>query len=293
MINRKKLILPYLLPAVLFYAVFFLYPAIRGFMISFYRWDGFAADMEFIGLRNYKKLFTDGVFMSSLTNTLLILFVGGFLVFLVAFIFTAMMSQGIKAQTTVRAVIFFPQIVAPVALAIVWKYIFRYDGGLFNSILEFFNLGPVNWTGPDQIIWSAIGVIAWGGVGFYTVILLAGVDKIPTTLFESAKVEGASTFKIFFKITLPLIWDVMSIAIILWSINAIRLFDFLYAFGGPTTPPNTIWNLALYQFVLGFTQEIPINELGYSSAIAVSMILLTGLLVLLGRRLLRRGVYEL
>lgn len=290
--GRKKLIIPYLLPAIIIYAWFVVYPTFQGLYISFFNWSGFTSNMKYVGLDNYAKLLTDPIYWSSVKVTIITLIVGGIFVFFIGFVFTAVMSQGMKAKKAVRTIIFFPQIVAPIALAIVWNYLYRYNQGFFNSVLTSLGFDQVNWTGPDHIMWSALVGIIWYSVGFYAIILLSGVDKIPHTIYESARIEGASTFQIFCKITLPLIWDVLSIAIILWGINMIRLFDFLFAFGGPT-PPMEIWNLAAYQFILGFGARYPIYQLGYSSAIAVTMIILVGLFILVSRRLLKRAVYEL
>ncbi|MED4207357.1 carbohydrate ABC transporter permease [Neobacillus mesonae] len=290
--GRKKLTIPYLIPAVSLYLIFFIGPAIYGIWISFNEWSGFTDDMKFVGLKNYEKLMVDPIYWQSFFNMILILFVGGIFVFLIGFLFTALMSQGVVAKKAIRAIIFFPQIIAPIALAVVWNYLYRFDIGFFNSILTAIGLNPVNWTGPNNIMMSALIAIIWYSTGFYAIILLAGVDKIPNTIFEAARVEGASTFKIFTKITLPLIWDVMSIAVILWGINAIRLFDFLFAFGG-AEPPTRMWNTAMYQFILGFGQRTPIYQLGYSSAIAVTMIFVVLLFVVTGRKLFKREVYEL
>lgn len=292
MINRKKLIIPYLMPAVLVYSLFFIVPTLHGLYISFHEWSGFTDNMLFVGFDNYSKMLTDKIYWLSFKNTLLILLVGGCVVFLVGFIFTSLMSQGIKAKRAIRAIIFFPQIVAPIAIAIVWNYLYRYDEGLFNSLLNTLGFDSINWTSSNNIMISAVIAIIWYSLGFYAVILLAGVDKIPNTFFEAARLEGASTFQIFIKITIPLIWDVLSIAIILWVINSIRLFDFLFAFGG-AAPPTSVWNLGLYQFILGFSTRTPIYQLGYASAIAISMIFFTALLVLIGRKFMKREVYEL
>ncbi|MFC4802185.1 carbohydrate ABC transporter permease [Neobacillus sp. GCM10023253] len=289
--SRKKLIVPYLLPAIILYLGFFLIPAFYGGYISFQKWSGFNEAMQFVGLENYSRIFRDPVYWSSFKNMMLILVVGGIYVFLISFLFTALMSHGLKAKKAIRAIIFFPHIIAPVAMAVIWNYLYRYDIGLFNSILGAFNVDPINWTGPQNIMSSALISIVWYSVGLYLVLLLAGVDKIPNTLFEAARIEGASTFQIFVKITLPLIWDVMSIAIILWGIHAIRLFDFLFALGG-AEPPVRIWNTALYQYLLGFGERTPIYDLGYSSAIAVSMVLIVVIFVVFGRKLFRRDVYE-
>lgn len=290
--EQKKLIIPYLLPAVSLYLVFFIGPALYGLWISFHDWSGFTKTMEFIGFKNYANLFKDPIYWQSFKNMMLILIVGGIFVFLVALLFTALMSQGVTAKKAIRSIIFFPNIIAPIALAIVWNYLYRYDIGFFNSVLALVGIDPVNWTSPANIMGSAVVAIVWYSTGFYAIILLGGVDKIPNTYFEAARIEGASTFKIFRTVTLPLIWDVFSIAVILWGINAIRLFDFLFAFGGPE-PPSRMWNTAMYQYILGFGQRTPIYQLGYSSAVAVSMVVVVLIFVITGRKLFKRDVYEL
>lgn len=290
--QRRKLILPYLLPAVLLYLGLFIIPTIYGFYISLHSWSGFTEEMKFIGLKNYVKMTKDPIYWMAFKNTIYIVVIGGIITLGIGFLYTALMSQGMKGKKIVRAVIFFPNIIAPVAIAVIWNYLYRYDVGLFNSILAIFNVEAVNWTNTSNIFNSALVGIVWSSVGLYAIILLSGADKIPESIYESARIEGASTFKIFFKITLPLIWDVISIAIVLWTINAMRLFDFLFAFGGPT-PPQGLWNLALYQFILGFGSRTSIYEVGYSSAIAVSMVILVTVLILAFRKLFSREVYEL
>ncbi|MEK4485996.1 sugar ABC transporter permease [Psychrobacillus sp. FSL H8-0484] len=290
--EKKKLIIPYLIPAMALYLVFFIGPALYGLWISFHDWSGFTKDMDFVGLKNYLNIFEDPIYWQSFKNMMLILLVGGIFVFFIALLFTSLMSQGVTAKKAIRAIIFFPNIIAPIALAIVWNYLYRYDIGFFNSVLKIVGIDPVNWTSPNNIMMSAVISIVWYSTGFYAIILLGGVDKIPNTYFEAARIEGASTFKIFTKVTLPLIWDVFSIAVILWGINAIRLFDFLFAFGGPE-PPSRMWNTAMYQYILGFGQRTPIYQLGYSSAVAVSMVVVVLIFVITGRKLFKREVYEL
>ena len=290
--GKRKLILPYLLPAVILYISLFILPTIYGAFISLHSWSGFTEEMNFIGLENYSNIFKDPIYWMAFKNTILIVVVGGVFTLAIGFLYTAIMSQKVIGKKIIRAVIFFPNIIAPVAIAIIWNYLYRYDIGLFNSILSFFNVESVNWTSSGNIMSSAIVGIIWSSVGLYAIILLSGADKIPESIYESAKMEGASTFNIFFKITLPLIWDVISIAVVLWTINAMRLFDFLFAFGG-ATPPQGIWNLALYQFILGFGSRTSIYEVGYSSAIAITMIILVSVLILAFRKMFSREVYEL
>lgn len=168
--GKKKLIIPYLLPAIALYLIFFIGPAIYGLWISFHKWSGFTAEMEFVGIKNYTKLLRDPVYWQSFWNMMLILLVGGIFVFLIGLLFTALMSHGMTAKKAVRAVIFFPYIIAPVALGIVWNYLYRYDIGFFNGLLELVGIPAVNWTGSSLIMVSSIIAIVWYSVGFYAEI---------------------------------------------------------------------------------------------------------------------------
>src|SRR5699024_7653669 len=128
--GKRKLILPYLLPALVLYLIFFIGPTIYGAFISLHSWSGFTEEMNFIGLKNYMKMGKDPIYWMAFKNTILIVLVGGVFTIAIGFIYTAFMTQGMKGKKMIRAVIFFPNIIAPVAIAIIWNYLYRYDIGL-------------------------------------------------------------------------------------------------------------------------------------------------------------------
>lgn len=291
---RKGLIVLFLLPAGLLYAIFFLLPAVQAFRYSFYDWSGFGEAKNFIGLDNYKEVIGDSLFWLSLKNTMLILLVGGIIVFLLVFIMTSALNSGIKGKKFFRAMIFLPNIVATIALTTLWAYIYNPTFGLIKVVAKTLGLQQISkiiWTSPDKIFWSVLVAIIWIEVGYYLVLIMAGVDKIPTEYYEAAQLEGANQLQMFQKITIPLIWDVLSVAIVLYSIFAIKIFEFPYAFNGQAVP-NELYTVGIYLYIMGFGKRYPIYRLGYATAIGVMLLLTVILIVILLRRVLRREVIE-
>ena len=292
--GRRSIVIPFLLPAGLVYLVFFVYPAIRALWVSLYDWSGFTLTRTFVGLDNFKELVRDDVYLGSLKNTLLVLIVGGVLIFGIAFLFTAVLGSGMRGKKFYRAVIFFPNVVPAVALATLWAFIYNRNFGLLNGFFKIIgieSLANTTWTAPKLIIWAVLIAIVWIYVGFYMVLLLAGVDKISPEMFEAAKIEGANQFQIFTGITIPLLWDVLTVAVVLWGIGALKLFEFVYAFAG-IRPPRELWTTAVYMYILAFGKRDAVFRMGYATAVAVTLLLLVILFVIVARRLMHRDLVE-
>jgi ABC-type sugar transport system permease subunit len=292
--ERRHIIIPFLLPAGLLYLVFFIYPAVQALIVSLYDWSGFTPTWTYVGLDNFRELLRDQVFWGTLGFTLMILVVGGILVFGIAFLFTGVLSSGIRGKKFFRAVLFFPNVVATVALATLWAFIYNYNFGLLNGFFKMIGLkelGSITWTGPGLITWAVLVAMVWIYVGFYLVLLLAGVDKISPELFDAAKAEGANQLQVFFRITVPLLWDVLTVAIVLWGIGAIKQFEFMYAFAG-IRPPRDIWTTAVYMYILAFGKRDAVFRMGYGTAVAITLLILVIIFVLIARRLMRREAIE-
>ncbi len=286
----KQLIALFLLPASALYFFFFLVPTFSAFRYSLYDWRGFGTDMNFVGIQNYVELFSDRLFWLSMGNTVTILLAGGVIIFGLAFVMTMMISSGIRGRKLFRAIIFLPNVIAIIALTTLWGYIYTPQFGLLGAFLGKIGLtqwAAFPWLGPDTIFWSMLVAIIWIEVGFYLVLLLAGVDKIPEDFYEAARLDGASQFQMFRKITIPLLWDVLTIGMVLWSIHAIKIFEFPFSFTGLEPNVNS-YTAAVYMYILGFGQRQPIYRLGYSTAIGVMLLLVVILVVLVLRRLMRR-----
>ncbi|MEA3440029.1 MAG: sugar ABC transporter permease [Chloroflexota bacterium] len=290
----RGFIAAFLLPAILLYLIFFLIPTAQTIYYSFFDWSGVGDEMTFIGLDNYQELMKDELFIQSFLNTLIILLIGGAIIFGLAFMLTAMLNSGIRGRGGFRAIIFLPNVIATIALTTLWGYIYNPRFGMLNSFFKLLgleDLSKTTWTAPDTIFWSMLVALIWIYVGFYLVLLLAGVDKIPIDYYEAAKLDGANQFQMFIKITIPLLWDVITVAAVLWSIAALKIFEFPFAFTSLEPVPET-YTTAVYLYVMGFGQRTPIYRMGYASAIGVLMLISVILIVVVLRRLMSREVIQ-
>ena len=278
-----------LLPALLLYTCLFIGPALYTFFLSFFELSGFGSKAEWVGLGNYAKSLRDPVFWLSARNTVLIVFVGGFFTFLLAFLFSIALTSGLAGKRFFRAILFFPFIISVFAVSSVWRMVYEPRNGIFNSILRTFNLDTIAWTAGPNLFWAMLIAMVWTYLGFYVVLILAGIDKVPRDLYEAAELQGASEFQKFSFITLPMIWDVVVISFVIWIISSVKNFEFPYAFGGLNIP-QSIYNTSVYMYVTGFGQRDPIFQLGYASAIGVETIGVSVILVVLVRRMLNHEV---
>jgi ABC-type sugar transport system permease subunit len=278
----------------LLYFGFFLAPTLWALVNSLFDWRGFGVEKTFVGLDNYIELLGDRIFWRSMRNTVLILIVGGVIVFGLAMIMTMMVSSGIRGAKLFRTVIFMPNVIAIIALTTLWGYIYTPRNGLLGATFDMLgleDLAKFPWLGPDTIFWAMLVAIVWIEVGFFLVLLLAGVDKIPEDYYEAAKLDGASQFQMFRKITIPLLWDVITIGMVLWSIYAIKIFEFPFSFTGLEPNVNS-YTVAVYLYIQGFGQRQPIYRLGYATAIGVMLLLVVIVIVSILRVTMRRDQLE-
>ena len=228
-------------------------------------------------------------------NSLLIIFAGGALIFVIAFIISGSLSTRIKGKRFFRALVFFPSVINPVAVAILWTFIYNNNWGLLNGLLRAIGLSGLQrvWTNPEYLFWSILVALVWMYMGFFCVLLLAALDRIPTELLESATLEGAGEFLIFFRVKIPLIWDVLVMAITFWGITAVKEFSLLYSFGGGIdAPPDGITNLAVEMYHTAFGKMRFVYRMGYATAMGVIMFLLIVILYLTIHGLAKRESVE-
>ncbi|MFC1430921.1 carbohydrate ABC transporter permease [Streptacidiphilus sp. N1-3] len=289
--RRRRLFWPFLAPALLVYGVFFAGPSLFTVWLSFNKWAG-AGPMTFVGLHNYQRLWLDPTFHQAFGNTLWIVFGVGGLTFLLSFGLT-MVLRDMRGRKAARAVLFFPNIVSSVVLAILWGFLFQ-QGGLVDSLLGAAGWHhPPHWLGQGDLFRIIMIGLVWTSTGFYTTILMAAVDQIPAELYEDCELAGANAFQKFRHVTLPLMWDVVGICAVLWTISAVKVFEFIYAFAGATgqMPDTGVWNTALYTYGEAFASG-GVPRYGSAAASAVVMVALVGVLVVLIRRVMRRDAVQ-
>ncbi|MBI3175385.1 MAG: sugar ABC transporter permease [Chloroflexi bacterium] len=289
---RASMIILFLMPAGLFYLALFLLPAAWAFYYSAFDWSGFSDEMTFVGLGNFVKLLTtDPIFWSSFGNTLKIIFVGGFFTFTLAFLLAMLLNSGIKGKKVFRALIFLPNVIATIALTTMWSFaIFSPRSGVLPNFLKLIGWTSASkflWMSADHVFWSMLIAIVWINVGYFVVLILAGMDRIPIEFYEAAQLDGASMIQQFFRITLPLMWDVLTVSVVLWSISAIKVFEFPFAYMGAGEDPN-LYTIGVYLYIMGFGKRQPIYQLGYATAIGVLMLLLIIVVSIFVRRLMQR-----
>jgi ABC-type sugar transport system permease subunit len=288
------MIIAFLAPALLLYLGLMIIPAVQAFYLSLYETSGFTDEARWVGLRNYQRLMSDPIFWRSMRNVTLILFVGGGAVFALGFLFTMLLNSGMWGKKLFRALIFMPNVIAVVAITTFWAFVFMPRYGMLTSILKtlgFTELASTAWTSPENVFVAMMIGLIWISTGFFTILLMAGADKIPTDMYEAARLEGASNFQIFRLVTLPMIWDVILITLVLWAIQAIKLVEFPYAFGGPGIDQH-LYTPGIYLYVMGFGQRDPVYALGYATAIGVVLFFLTMAIILVLRLAFRQDRVE-
>jgi ABC-type sugar transport system permease subunit len=293
-ISRRTIIL-FLLPACVFYFGFLLLPTLSALYYSLFDWSGFTTDMQFIGLKNFQVLLNDDVFWRSLGNTMKILVLGGAITFFLAFLLAYLLNSGIKGKKFFRAIIFLPNVIATIALTTMWiNGVYGTRGGILPEFFKAIYWEPGRsflWLSIENVFNSILIALIWISVGYYVVLFLAGMDKIPRELYEAAELDGATKPTSFFRITIPLMWDVITVAIILWTITAIKVFEFPFAFVGVEGDPSG-YTVGIYLYQMGFGSKQAIYKLGYATAMGVVMLLAVIAVSIVVRRVLRREAIQ-
>jgi len=257
-------------PAFLLILIFSVYPVISSLILSFQEVRG--VEKSFVGLANYSRLFHDPIFYKSLLNTFQILIIQvPIMLFLALLIAVGLHSSMLKGKAFFRISYFMPAITALVAASIVFMILLDEHFGLVNYFLSSVGVESIQWlTTPFWAKVSVIIVMTWRWTGYNMVIFLAGLQNIPSELYEAASIDGAGKVKQFFVITIPQLKPVFIFTVVMSTIGTLQLFDepFILTHGGPNSATMTI---TLYLYETGFK----FFDFGYASAIAYVLVLIT------------------
>jgi len=263
-----------LAPALLIYAVFALYPMADVFVLSFQKWNGLTPNREFVGFANYAYIFKDDpVFWLAFTNTLIWTFLAVVFPPLIGFGLALALNQNLPGRNGLRAIFYLPVIIAPIAVATMWKWMYDPFFGLFNGLLTDLGLQSwiKDWLGDrDVALYSIFAGYVWQHVGFSMVLFLAGLQGVSQTLIEAARIDGAGRFQVFRFVTLPALRTPITVVLVLSLIHSLKAFDIVYGMtlGGPAQSTQM---LALW----AFTQSMQIHDFGKGSAVAVVLLVIT------------------
>jgi N-acetylglucosamine transport system permease protein len=298
--GRYPFIVGMLAAPVTLYVVFVIGPYAQAFYIALTNWHGLAKAPVFIGLDNFRRLFDDEVFWAAVRHHLIILLALPLATIAIALVFSFLLNvaggqagrlTGVRGSPVYKVIFFLPQVLAVAVIGVLFQAVYRPDtSGMINGLLAKVGINPVGWlTEPKLALWSIIGVLVWQAVGFYVVLFSAGMASIPQDLFEAAALDGAGRLTLFFRITVPLLWDTLQVGWVYLGILAFDCFAIVQVLsvdrGGPD---NATTVLALETWRNAFTY----SKFGYASAMGVALFFLTITFAALTLRITRRERIE-
>ncbi len=276
----------YALPAFAMYAAFVLYPLGRGLWLSFHEWDGLTAP-EWVGLENYQTLFADPQIREAFAHSAILVIFYSVLPVLLGLLLAATLSRiRVRGLSAFRVLLFLPQVIPMVVVAVSWRWIYAPSGPLNEGLRAVGAEGLARpWLGDFGLALPAVGLVGtWVLYGLTMVLFVAGVQKIPRSLYDAARVDGAGPVREFFAVTLPGIRGELVVAIALTMIAALRNFDLVYMLtqGGPGTS-TSVPALEVYR---GAFQT---GQVGIAAAIGMSLALVIFTAAFLVTRFGERG----
>jgi multiple sugar transport system permease protein len=272
----------FILPYVVFFGMFIAYPLVFSFVLLFHRWN-IVTPMEWIGLKNFERLFNDPLFFKAIINTVKFLLIHIPLQMVVALGLAVLLNSKLKFRGFFRAIFFLPVVVSGVVVTILWQQLYAFDSGLLNRMLSAVGLGRIPWLiDPDMAMLSIALMATWKNVGIYIILFLVGLQDVPRELYESASIDGATRARQFFRITLPMLRPTFVVVVVLSTIGGFSLFVEPYVLTGGGPMESTL-SAVLYIYNLAFY----FNHMGYAATLGFVFAL-----IILGVVLLQRKIIE-
>jgi multiple sugar transport system permease protein len=260
----------FLFPSLAIFLLYRIVPLVWNLALSFQEWKPIGPNV-FVGLSNYIEMFRSDVFWQSLLHTVIYFFIGSPITIGIAIFVAILVNRPLFGRNAYRAIVFLPYPITPVAIAIIWKWLYDEKVGLINYILR--SLGLVKQGIPflqsfSLALPSVIATSIWQVLGYFVLLLLTGLQSIPEDLYEVAELDGAGFFTQLFRITLPLIRPTIFICFIVGIINSFTLFDMIYVMtkGGPGNATEILIT-NIYKNAFTF------NRMGYAAAMTFVMFL--------------------
>jgi N-acetylglucosamine transport system permease protein len=267
--DRSIFILLFTIPALIVYLVFFGYPILQSFYISFFRWSGLSNKKIFVGFDNFIRLFKDEVVWQALRNNMIMYIFGTIFTFTLAiFLANVLVKKNFKESKFYRIVFLFPNVLSVAVVSIIWSFIFSPTIGILNNTLELIGLKGLTrtWLGDQStVLGSLIVPQVWMFTGFFMVLYMAGMKNIPKSVYEAAEIDGASEVRQFFSITIPLLWEIIRTSLVFFVARAFQsTFSLVYITtgGGPNRASEI---LSTYMYEQAFVN----SNFGYATVIGL------------------------
>lgn len=272
--------LPFLAPALAAYIVFVVGPMIESVRLSFFEWSGFqGAPQEFVGLKNYVRIFTqDPVFWTALSNTIIWVMLSLVIPVTLGLVMALALNRPLFGRNAFRSLFYIPGVLAPIAIANMWRWMYNPNFGVGVTLADMFDapwIAEIQWLGDKNIaLYSIFAAFVWQIAGTNMVLFLAGLQSVVPEHVEAAKLDGANAWQIFRNVTLPALRPITVVVVVLTIINSIKVFDLIVGMtgGGPAQQTQV---LALWSY----TQSFGNHEYGMGNAIATVLLVITLIIV--------------
>lgn len=285
MFQDKKTLWLFIVPAMAIILIFMVYPFVRGVSYSFLDIKMLGSEKgDFVWFKNYADMLKDRTVHTALFNTIFMIMLTIFVQIGVALVLALMVDSIGRAGKFFRTVYFFPIVISATAIGLMFNLFYAYNGGMFNQILDHMGREPIVWLAGGRQFFMVMLPVIWQYVGFYFVIILTGLAGIPQDIFESAKIDGVDGLKKVFKLSIPLIWDVLVVCVILGVTGALKVFDLPWVIAPNGAPAGSTHLLGTYLYFKTFIS----GNVGFGSAMAVLIVVLGVAASMLLRKVLKR-----
>lgn len=287
--DRMTIVL-FLLPALVFFSIFLVYPVFRSLYYSLFSWKGFGPAVDFIGLNNFKRILTDWIFLKAVGHGLLIVVLSLSIQLPLSLALALMVGRNLCGRAFFRTIFFMPYVLSEVITGIMWLILFNPDPkrGFINAIMTLIpGLKAIPWLGDTKTVLLAIFVVlTWKYFGFYMLLYLASLQNIPLEIEEAALIDGVNKRQMITYITIPLIGNTIRTSIYLSVLGSLQVFALIWIMtkGGPVNASEV---MSTYMYRFSFVRF----ELGYGSAVATVMLLISLFFSLAYLRLVRQADY--
>ena len=297
--KNKTMIVAFITPAVISFCIMFLYPVLRTIFMSFYSVESVTASKDqwiAVGLENYLKIWNTGAFKIAMLNILKIWVIGGVIVLSLSLLFAVILTSGVRFKSFWRAAIYLPNVISAVALATMWvQFVFQQKYGIINGFFRAIGnekLASINWLSSDMKFWAMLIAFCFGSVGYYMLIFLSGIERIPEEYYEAATIDGASKMRQFRSITMPLLKGVFKTNLTFWSINTLMFFVWSKMFSPLDSEEATITPVVyMYNTVFGST-GVTNRDAGKGAAVGVTLALIVVIIFFVINKLIKEEEVE-
>ena len=279
----------FLLPALVLFLLFVIYPIFQSVYYSLFDWKGFGPAEDFVGLDNFKNILRDKVFLIALRNAFLLMVFSLIIQLPLSLMLAVMVGRDLPGRAFFRTIFFMPYVISEVITAIMWVFLYNPnpERGFINAVIVSLGAEALPWLGDTTLVLPALFMaLTWKYFGFHMLLYMAGLQNIPQEIEEAGRIDGANSLQNFFYITLPLLGSTIRTSVYLSVLGSIQQFILVWIMskGGPVNASET---LATYMIRFGFVRF----QLGYGSAVAIYMFLICVTFSLIYQRLTRRPDY--